>query len=175
MSTTETITDMLAAQFARLRSEIDTAITRAGERASGKTQASMEVERVSDWHYILTGRPAFWTLERGRAGGRVPRGFVGIIRQWILDKGIAVAAKPYKRKPSPRWSPKYTPQERGLRSMAGAIAYKIQKQGTALHRKGGRKDVYTPAIDKTINEVTKVLQTLFTAQYTSINDKLKQK
>lgn len=94
---------------------------RAGQKASGRTLASLRVE-VDGEHGTLYGRQAFGTLETGRRAGRVPRRFEDIIRQWILDKGIAVTEIPYKRKPSERWRPKYTPKERGLRAMAGASA-----------------------------------------------------
>lgn len=81
-------------------------------------------------------------MERGRKGGKVPKGFYGIIRQWIIDKGIVVTPIPAKTQRAI-----LSPEERGLRSLAGAIAYKIMKEGTRLHRDGGYNDIYTSAVN----------------------------
>ena len=110
--------------------------------ASGRTSASLRVVMTNTGGEIW-GRRYFRGVEQGRAGGRVPRNFTSIIQQWILDKGLTYSAIPYKRKPSANWRPKYTPEERGLRAMASAIAHTIQKSGTSLYRSGGRKDIFT--------------------------------
>lgn len=166
MTGNQEISNLLQSTLNELRGEIISAISRNGQRASGKTQASLSVERVTDTHYILFGRQAFWTLEQGRKGGKVPRDFVGIIRQWIIDKGINVREIPYVRK---GWKPKYTPKERGLRAMAGAIAHSIKTNGTSLYRKGGRKDVYTPYIDKAEQRINEALGMWFEKTLTTIN------
>ena len=98
----------------------------------------------------LYGRKAFGTLETGRKGGRVPRLFNAIIYQWMMDKGIHGRPLPYKI----QGNHKYSPQERGDRAMAGAIAYTIRKKGTRLYREGGRADVYTPVVRATIRRIT---------------------
>ena len=56
----------------------------AGQKASGKTTASMHVE-VTETRGTLFGRSAFGTLETGRKAGKVPAGFTGIIKQWMKD------------------------------------------------------------------------------------------
>lgn len=146
------IKSILTEEFGDLRLRIIANHIRLGQRASGRTERSLRVE-VKDDHGTLYGRQAFSVLETGRGPGRVPRRFEDIIRQWILDKGIAVTAIPYKRQVSENWRPKYTPQERGLRAMAGAIAYKIRTEGTRLHREGGTLDVYSSATRETIDKI----------------------
>lgn len=140
--------DNLEACAERIRANIDT----AGLRASGRTQQSVRVE-VSDGVGTIYGRRAFGTLERGRRPGRTPFGFVGIIRQWMADKGITASPIPYIRRPSERWQPKYTPEQRGLNAAAGAIAHRIRTQGTSLYRSGGREDVYTPPIAEAVERI----------------------
>lgn len=159
-----TIRDLLYNAVDDARQEIIAAISDKGLRASGRTQASLTIVQPDSYHITLYGRQAFEVLEAGRRPGRVPHNFVGIIRQWIIDKGIPVRAIPYKRKASANWSPKYTPIERGLQSMAGAIAHKIRTEGTSLFRAGGRSDIYSPAIERAIKTIEDGLDVLLNAQ-----------
>jgi hypothetical protein len=129
--------------------------------ASGRTSASLRVVMTNTGGEIW-GRKYFRGVEQGRAGGAVPRNFQSIIRQWILDKGITPKAIPYKRKPSAKWSPKYTPEERGLRQMASAIAHTIEKSGTSLYRRGGRKDIFTNVIEENKADILKVAKEIIT-------------
>jgi hypothetical protein len=110
----------------------------------------------------IWARRYFRGVEQGRAGGAVPRNFTSIIRQWILDKGLTPSAIPYKRKPSAKWQPKYTPEERGLRQMASAIAHTIEKSGTSLYRRGGRQDIFTNVIEENKPILAKLATKLFT-------------
>lgn len=132
-----------------------------GTNASGRTSASLRVVMTNTGGQIW-GRRYFRGVEQGRAGGRVPRNFRSIIRQWILDKGITPSAIPYKRKHSAKWQPKYTPEERGLRQMASAIAHTIEKSGTSLYRKGGRTDIFTNVIEENKADLLKVAKQIFT-------------
>lgn len=132
-----------------------------GTNASGRTSASLRVE-VDATGGRIYGRRYFRGVEQGRAGGRVPRNFTSIIRQWILDKGLTPSAIPYKRKPSAKWQSKYTPEERGLRQMASAIAYTIEKSGTSLYRSGGRKDIFTNVIENNKADILKVAKEIIT-------------
>lgn len=140
----------------------------AGQVASGRTSRSMRVE-VEESEGIVFGRTAFGTLEDGRKPGRVPKSFRSIIRQWMADKGIKGSPIPYVRKPSEKWQPKYTPQERGDMSLAGAIAHKIATSGTKLFRDGGRKDIYSNEIPVTVESISKRVLKLFTVEVESIN------
>lgn len=120
----------------------------AGEVASGKTIRSMRVE-ASEKEGTLYGRAYFSVLETGRKAGRVPRNFSDIIYQWMQDKNVHASPIAYKRE----GNHKYTPQERGDRSMASAIAWTIKTKGTRLFRNGGRSDIYSQEIPKTIANI----------------------
>ena len=82
------------------------------------------------------------------------------IKKWIKDKGITVKEIPYKRQTTDKWKPKYTPQERGLNSLAWAIATKIKEIGTVRHREP-QTDVYTPVL----NEVVELFTTFIAKKY----------
>lgn len=164
----EDIGKVLTEELSRLAERIKENHRRAGQVASGRTLRSITYE-VQGNVGTLWGREPFGTLETGRRAGKTPMFFSTIIRQWIIDKGIHVQPIPYKRKPSKNWQPKYSPEERGLRSMAGAIAYKIRTQGTSLFRQGGRTDIYSNEIPDTIERVTQRISKVFSLTIDSIN------
>ena len=144
------ITKILTEAKDQIISNIDT----EGIRASGRTQESLRVEDRGE-HLVLvqgTGGAPFETLQYGRDGGKVPSGFNAIIRQWIIDKGISTEPIPYKRIPSAKWQPKYTPQERGLMAASGAIAQKIRKSGTDRFTQPNEK-VYSEPINEAISKL----------------------
>ena len=120
---------------------------RAGQKASGRTIASMHVE-ASDDGGVLFGRRAFGTLETGRRGGRVPKGFYHIILQWVRDKGIQV------EKP---------------KTFAYFVSKKIAREGTSLFRQGGRDDIYSNEIPKTTESVLSRITGLLGASVEHIN------
>lgn len=107
----------------------------AGQKASGKTIKSIHVE-VGDNYGQLTGRKFFGTLETGRKPGKVPANFKDIILKWMQEKGINV--------PQPK-------------TFAYLVARKIRIEGTALYRIGGRSDIYSEEINKTIPKLVKRL------------------
>lgn len=120
---------------------------RARQKASGRTIASMRVE-VTENSGILWGRKAFGTLETGRRPGRVPKGFYKIILDWIEAKGIRV------EKP---------------KTFAYFIARKIAREGTQLYRDGGRDDIYSKEIDKTIKNIMEKVFGIFENDIKHIN------
>lgn len=120
---------------------------RAGQVASGRTRASLRVE-VGEDGGALWGRSPFGTLETGRKPGKVPRGFYQIILQWVKDKKINVE------------NPK---------TFAYFVSRKIAKEGTELFRSGGRADIYSNEIPKTIDSVGKKLVVLFSVEVENIN------
>lgn len=131
---------------------------KAGQKASGRTAASLHVE-VGEDHGTLYGRAPFGVLETGRRAGKVPGNFTAIIKQWMKDKGIKATPIPYKT----NRKHKYTPQERGENSLAYMIARKIRKSGTRLFRQGGRSDIYSEAIQKAVRQIgDKLLEMLAT-------------
>lgn len=139
---------ILQEELEKLRMNIISNHLKAGQKASGRTAASMHVE-VSEDSGTLWGRNAFGVLETGRKAGRVPKDFQGIIMQWMKDKGIQAAPIPYlTNRPH-----KYTPQQRGTLRMSYLIARKIRREGTKLFRAGGRQDIYSPEIEKTMERI----------------------
>lgn len=126
---------------------------RAGQKASGRTIASLRIEATDDTG-ILFGRKAFGTLETGRRGGRVPKGFYHIILQWVKDKGIQVE------------NPK---------TFAWFVSRKIAREGTSLYRQGGRADIYSNEIPNTTETILRRLTGAFGADVESINLNSKNK
>lgn len=108
----------------------------ARRKSSGKTAATLQVV-AGDMGGSLFGASHLLSLERGRGPGKIPYGFVDIIKEWIQAKGLSVSSR------TPSASP-----ESALRSMAGAIAYNIMKKGTTQFQKGRYDDIYTTAIEE---------------------------
>lgn len=138
---------ILNEELESLRQRIIENHIRAGQRASGRTIASLRVE-VNDDNGTLFGRQAFGVLETGRKPGKVPKGFYQIIQKWVHDKGIQVN------------NPK---------SFAYLVARKIAREGTELYKIGGRADIYSPEIEKTIQNIMNRAFTIFKDDVTHIN------
>lgn len=162
------IREIIGDELLSLRDRIINNHIAAGQKASGRTIESMQIE-TTPTSGILFARRAVGTLETGRGSGAVPKGFNEIIYQWIMDKGIQVAPIPYTRKASPKWQPKYTPEVRGYMSFAGAVANKIAKEGTSLHREGGRKDIYSNEIETTLKSLADRLTGVMWVKIDTIN------
>lgn len=146
---------IVADELVRLRERIVANMYKEGAVASGKTIRSLKVTH-GDYNATLFSdqKMPFSILETGRKAGKVPDAFPYIIRKWMEDKGIHAEPIPYKtNRPH-----KYTEQERGDMSMAWAIAWKIEHEGTRLYRMGGRDTIYSQEIPKTIEDVKKKLQ-----------------
>lgn len=134
------VQDILTRHLENVKAKVVQAMEDNNRNASGRSVASLNVV-VSGNVGTLYGSPSFIVMERGKKPGRVPFGFRDIIKQWIIDKGISFAPIPAKSR-----NVKYTPHERGLNKFAGAVAYKIMKEGTTLHRNNGFNDIYTSAV-----------------------------
>lgn len=147
MITKEDARKVVSEELESLRQSIIENHLKAGQKASGRTIASLHVETDNDGG-ILFGRKAFGTLETGRRGGKVPKGFYKIIYQWMQDKGIQV------EKP---------------KSFAYLVARKIAREGTKLYRQGGRSDIYSNEIPKTTGSVLSRITGLLAASVESIN------
>lgn len=152
MNLNQEVTKIVRNSLTELRDDIISQTSNAGQVASGRTIRSLVIEDTEGGG-VLKGRKYIDTLETGRKDGKVPKSFNEIIKQWILDKGIPFDPVPYKRIPSLKWHPKYTPEERGLMSISGAIAHKIATEGTTLHKSGGRKDIITYPKNKIISDL----------------------
>lgn len=152
-------------EMVQLKERIIANMQAQGAVASGRTIRSLQVVTTPEGVALVSQQQMpFGTLETGRRGGAVPGNFVSIIRQWMQDKGIQAAPIPYKRQPSERWQPKYSPVERGQMSMAGAIAHTIKKSGTRLFRQGGRDTIYSQEIPKAIQSIQARISALLQVQ-----------
>lgn len=136
------IQDILQQHLEHLREVIISKIDEYKRTVTGRTAASLTIS-VNGNKGSLYGSGSFLAIERGRGPGKVPHDFVGIIRQWIIDKGLT-----YKPIPAKRKNVKYTPEERGLNSFAGAVAYKIMKEGSKMHRDNIYNDIFTTAVNE---------------------------
>ena len=118
-----------------LKAEIQQNIDATGKTASGKAKREIEIVREGDT-YKLIGVPYFNILEEGRAGGRVPKGFYHIIKQWAVDKGIFAAT------------------DRDLSRFAYFTSRKIANFGTEQYRTGKRTDIYTDSVNKYVDSLS---------------------
>ena len=152
-----TIEETLQKHLENVRQKVIKAMGDYGRNASGRSVASLTIS-VAGNIGTLSGSASFLAMERGRKGGKVPKGFVGIIKQWIIDKGISVAPIPAKRR-----NTKYTPHERGLNSFSGAVAHKIMTDGTRLFRDKQFNDIFTTAVNEELEQMNNELM-LYTAE-----------
>lgn len=126
--------------------------------ASGRSVRSLRVEVLGNIGY-LWGSRSFMTMETGRKGGRVPKGFHKIIEQWIRDKGISVYATS-------------TNPEANIRSAAYLIAKKIAREGTTLYRRGGNEDIYSKASLDAFSKLSENLLIRVGSDITKLNNLL---
>lgn len=104
-----------------------------GRNASGRSVASLDV-KINGIGGTLYGLSSFLTMETGRKGGRVPKGFQQIIADWIVAKGIPLRAQA---------TLKGRTYQSLLHSTAFLIARKIRQSGTMLHRNGHKQDIFS--------------------------------
>ena len=137
----------------KLREDISANIERLGLRASGKTQASLRVVQHGD-EIMLVGRKFFSALQYGSSGWTGITGikctfqqFKAIIRQWISDKGL--------------W---FDDPDKA----SSAIASKIMREGTKLHRNDGYIDVYDSLIEEAIADIEAMPTGLLTTEIDNI-------
>lgn len=127
----EEIRKILREELEELRKRIIANMEQADQIVSGKTRDSMHVE-VRGLSGVLTGRRAFATLETGsrpwsKKPKRVPKFFADIIGEWIEARGLDLN----------KW----------------AVAHTIIHKGSRLYRSGGRADIYSPEIQKTMDRL----------------------
>lgn len=127
----EEIRQILLEELDALRQRIIENMGKADQIVTGKTRDSMQVQ-VNGLAGVLTGRQAFATLETGsrpwsKPPKRVPKFFADLIGEWIDAKGLDLN----------KW----------------AVAHSIIHKGSKLYREGGRSDVYSPELQKTIDRI----------------------
>lgn len=162
----ENVTDILTRTLERVKAKIQERIISEGRSASGKSASSLAIE-VDGMKGAILGSASLLSMERGRGPGKVPYGFFDIIKEWIKAKGISVTPIPSKREST------ISPEERGLRSLAGAIAYTIMKKGTKLHRSGGYNDIYDTALNEELEVLGNEITFGLAEQVTTINESLR--
>lgn len=127
----EEIRKILREELEALRQRIGENMESADQIATGKTRDGMRVE-VRGLAGVLTGREAFATLERGsrpwsKKFKRVPKFFADLIGEWIEAKGLDLN----------KW----------------AVAHTIMTKGSKLYRSGGRSDIYSPELQRTMDTI----------------------
>lgn len=133
----EDVARMLREELEYLRQHIAENMDAADQTVTGKTKNSLQIEITEtngDIYGVLYGRQAFATLERGsrpwsRQPKKVPRFFADIIGEWIKNRGLDGKLN--------KW----------------AVARTIISEGSKLYREGGRADIYTPEIQKTLDRL----------------------
>lgn len=127
----EEIRKILQEELEDLRARIIENMSKADQIVSGKTRDSLQVT-VQGNAGVLQGRRAFATLETGsrpwsKQPKRVPKFFADLIGEWIEKKGLDLN----------KW----------------AVAHTIIRKGSSLYRSGGRADIYSPELQKTIDRI----------------------
>lgn len=131
-------------------------LTKENITTTGKTANSLTGEDTGFRVVIKSdGRGApFQTTQYGHDGQNVPFNFVGIIRQWVIDKGLTVTPIPFSTdNPRPDLR-KHTEFERGLNRMSYFIANKIEREGTERF-KDPKQNIYTPVQEFIVEEFKK--------------------
>ncbi|MFZ4412456.1 MAG: hypothetical protein ACOYOV_05170 [Bacteroidales bacterium] len=140
---------IIESELSLLKEKIISNHLSAGQKASGRTAASLKVMVDSEFVSLL-GRKAIGTLETGRKAGPVPKNFYLIIKKWTKDKGLTFESE----------------TERGTFSYF--VAKKIAEEGTMLFKEGGRNDIYSVEIPKTINKIAERITERFITEITNI-------
>ena len=149
--TTDEIEKMLNTELATLQQNIITAHEQAGQVATGKTKQALE-HNVSGFSGVLLGAPWTFTLERGRgpARGESSNGaFLKALKEWIVAKGLTFT------------------DEKDLHRLANFLRWRINKFGTTLFQRGGRQDIFTPAIQEFGDNVAKGVGNIYVEEIIS--------
>jgi hypothetical protein len=109
---------------------------------------------IDNMHCQLLGYSYTGTLERGRSGGRVPKGFTQIIKRWAIAKNLSFSSA------------------NDLSRFAYFTAQKIAREGTNLFINGGREDILTEPIRNFADNLTKKISGLFIME---LNNKIFEK
>ena len=117
----------------------------AGQVATGRTLKTLESEVISygdAYTAIIWGAAYLGTLETGRGKARTAgtpeqqREFVRNLAEWCRVRGIHTDFN-----------------ETQMENFARYLKGRINTSGTQLYRKGGRKDIITPAVEKMIARI----------------------
>ena len=159
------VKSVLTKELNSLKKTIEERMAAEKVSASGRTLASLQVV-VSENEGTLYGTSYFRQLEHGRGPGKVPRNFASVIQDWIKAKGVNFNSYV----PKGRDGSKMT-NEQHLTSLAGAIAYTIMRQGTLIYRHGTPRDIYTSAMNQTVENIRDRIGDIMEQRIPTINDK----
>ena len=138
--------------------------TQAGQVATGRTLRALEVRVRNEGAAIIGeiwGRPFTGALETGsrparRKGTAAERkAMVADMKEWCRIRGLTDGMTDKQAENFARW-----------------LSWYIKRYGSALYRKGGRRDIITPAVEATKNELAERLGAYYEQQLTyDINNK----
>ena len=149
------IKQIVVAILAKARDDVRANMQAKGINASGRTSASIIVRETDTGVQLVGGKPGqhivsgqprgvdvladdtapIPTLEIGRPGGNVPKGFYYILKQWTRDKGIPFA------------------KESERQTFAYFLARRIARDGTRRHEMP--EDVYTTPAKEAATSIQK--------------------
>ena len=162
------IKQIVVAILAKARDDVRANMQAKGINASGRTSASIIVRETDTGVQLVGGKPGqhivsgqprgvdvladdtapIPTLEIGRPGGKVPRGFYYILKQWTRDKGIQFA------------------KESERQTFAYFLARRIARQGT--RRNEIPEDVYTSVAKNAAQTIQKDFALLVNTEIKSV-------
>ena len=161
-----TIADEIEKALTDCVNDIKRRSTQAGQVATGRTLRALEVRVRREGVNVIGeiwGRPFTGVLETGsRPASRASRNpkltrkvMAVDLAEWMRIRGLTNGLTDEQRKHA-----------------AEHLAWYIRKYGSALYRKGGRRDIITPAVEATKNELAERLGAYFEQLLTSdINNK----
>lgn len=143
MEATERIVELLE----QAKTEIQQRMEAEDINATGRSSRSFRVEVYDGGVRLMYGNPEtapLQTLEVGRPGGRVPKGFTDILVEWSRAKGINFQT------------------ERERRTFSYFLGKRIKEEGTLRHM--SPVDVYTSIIMDVAEKVKDGIRSVFTMQ-----------
>jgi hypothetical protein len=156
-----TIADEIQKALTDCVNDIKRRSTQAGQVATGRTLRALEVRVRREGVNVIGeiwGRPFTGVLETGsRPASRASRNpkltrkvMAVDLAEWMRIRGLTNGLTDEQRKHA-----------------AEHLAWYIRKYGSALYRKGGRRDIITPAVEATKNELTERLGAYYEQLLTS--------
>lgn len=156
-----TIADEIEKALTDCVNDIKRRSTQAGQVATGRTLRALEVRVRREGVNVIGeiwGRPFTGVLETGsRPASRASRNpkltrkvMAVDLAEWMRIRGLTNGLTDEQRKHA-----------------AEHLAWYIRKYGSALYRKGGRRDIITPAVEATKNELTERLGAYYEQLLTS--------
>ena len=135
--------------------------TQAGQVATGRTLRALEVRVRREGVNVIGeiwGRPFTGVLETGSRpahkasqNSKLTKKIMAVnLAEWMRIRGLATGMN-----------------DKQLKLAAEHLAWYIKRYGSALYRKGGRRDIITPAVEATKNELTERLGAYYEQLLTS--------